>query len=570
MVLRIDVNTAKDILTSMTHPTTLAAAPAQTWRLSIPTWDQLLFILALALAGGLVAIAPTIPHDFWWHLRAGQIIANEGIPTTNRFAWTLPADQPFTYAAWLAEWLMYQLARLGWPSAPVLLRNLLGLLAFVLVGLNAQRRSGSWRLAALAVLCAATLAADNFSTRPQNFSWPLFAFFALLLHVANAGRLRMRALLALPPHMALWVNLHGAFVLGLLVFALVCVGETLRHLLKRPGALSRRHLALLAVVALATAAAALLNPLGFGIVRYVAGIATDPASQTLVSEWQPPTIRNLPGLVFFLSLLALPLAWLFSRQRPSLTDGLLAGVFAILAARSQREVAWYGMLAAPLLAQCLAGIVRSARQPNHGIGTARGRRSGRQSAARKRSDHLPTPVVAAPSATNIRSQSGLAPLRVLLALGLLIALVAVQPPFSLRLPFAGRRPDSYAAVPGAPRLFAHDTPVAAVEYLRQHPSDGHLFNEMGYGSYLIWAIDETTPVFVDPRVELYSLPFWQDYLAISGARTLNELLISKYSIECVLASERTQPRLISALAVDSAHWALEYRDAESVIYRRVR
>jgi hypothetical protein len=160
--------------------------------------------------------------------------------------------------------------------------------------------------------------------------------------------------------------------------------------------------------------------------------------------------------------------------------------------------------------------------------------------------------------------------RNLIGLAQLIVLVAVQPPFSLRLPITGRGPDSYADVPGAPRLSAYDTPVAAVEYLRQHPSDGRLFNEMGYGSYLIWALGDEMPVFADPRVELYSLSFWQDYLVISSARTVNALLIDKYQVARVLASARTQPRLIAALAADTAHWALEYRDAESVIFRRMR
>ncbi len=76
-------------------------------------------------------------------------------------------------------------------------------------------------------------------------------------------------------------------------------------------------------------------------------------------------------------------------------------------------------------------------------------------------------------------------------------------------------------------------------------------------------------MFADPCIELYRLAFWQDYLAISGARTINALLIDKYQVERVLVSARTQPRLIAALAADPAHWGLEYRDAESVIYRRV-
>jgi len=403
-------------------------------------------------------------------------------------------------------------------------------------------------------------------TTPRNLSWPLFALFGLLLHAFAAGRLRTRALLVLPLLMALWVYLHGAFVFGLALVGLVGIGEVLRSLLRRPGALPRQQLALLVAVAAASVAAVLLNPLGPSTVRYVFGVATDPAVQALVSEWQPPTMRNLPGLLFFLSLLALPLAWCFSQPRPTLTDGLLAGVFAILAARSQRDVVWYGMLAAPLLAQCLAGIVRSPQQPDPG--TARTRRKERRSAARKHSAHSPTARAVA-SPVTIRSQPGAAPLRVLLAIGLLLGLIAVQPPFSLRLPLAGRRADSYADVPGAPRLFAYDTPVAAVDYLRQHLQMGRLFNEMGYGSYLIWAVGDALPVFADPRVELYPLALWQDYLAISSARTVNELLIDKYQVARVLASERTQPRLIAALAADTAHWTLEYRDAESVIYRRV-
>jgi hypothetical protein len=553
----------------MSHPARVSLSGAKATSqlaprvLTLPSWDQILVLLALSFAGGLVALTPTIPHDFWWHLKTGQIVAEQGIPTTNRFAWTLPADQPYTYAAWLAEWLMYQLYRLGGPAFPVLVRNLLGLAAFGLVGLEARRRSGSWRLAALAVMFATVLAADNFSTRPQNFSWPLFALFALLLSAYASGRLRPRALLALPALMALWVNLHGAFVLGLALTALVCAGETLRHILRRPGALDRRRLVALGSVAAATAVAALLNPLGLGIVRYVAGVAGDPAVQSLATEWQPPTPQTIPGLVFFASLLALPLAWLLSRRRPTLTDALLAGVFAILAARSQRDVIWYGMLTAPLLAQCLAAplanrVARASSSvpaqkvdgPRRGRATIRGGK----------------PNTAATSALPAPRRDGI--VRAALALLLLAGLVAVQPPFSVRVPIEGRRPEDYAAVPNAPRLFSYDTPVAATEYLRAHPGSGRLFNYMGYGSYLIWAFGDTTSVFADPRIELYPLAFWHDYLAISGARTVNPLLIDKYQVDRVLLSQLKQPQLAAAMAADSEHWALEYRDAAAAIYRR--
>src|SRR5262249_23741217 len=152
-----------------------------------------------------------------------------------------------------------------------------------------------------------------------------------LLTAYAATRVSARALLALPLLMALWVNLHGTFVLGLVIVALVCAGEMLRHLLQRPGALDRRHVGALVAGAAASGAAALLNPLGPGIAHYVATVVSDPAVRSLVAEWQPPSLRTYSGVCFFATLAALPLVWLLSRRRPTLTDGLLLGVLAALA-----------------------------------------------------------------------------------------------------------------------------------------------------------------------------------------------------------------------------------------------
>ena len=67
-------------------------------------------------------------------------------------------------------------------------------------------------------------------------------------------------------------------------------------------------------------------------------------------------------------------------------------------------------------------------------------------------------------------------------------------------------------VPGAPASYSRDTPVRAVDYLRQHPLPGPIFNESGIGSYLIWAVGERLPVFIDPRVELFPPALWHDYM----------------------------------------------------------
>jgi hypothetical protein len=490
--------------------------------------EQLWAILALALIGGFIALVPTLPHDFWWHLKAGQLVAEQGIPATNRFAWTLPADHPYIYATWLGEWLFYALYQLGGLQAPVLARNLLGLAGFALVAAEARRRSGSWRLAALATVLAGAMTINNLTTRTQNWAWVPFGIYILALGAYSAGQLRPRALLALPLIMAFWVNVHGSFVLGLALIAVVAAGETLRRLLKQPYAPSWERLRRLYLAAAGALGTTLLNPLGPGIFGYVIKLLTDPPSQGLVNEWQPPTTRGIAGFVFFASILALLAAFALARRRPSLTDLLLACGFLWLAWGGQRYVVWYGMVAMPLLAQSLAAP-----------------RSPLARAARPRRLVLPSTLI---------------------ALALAGLLVALQPPFKAGLALPQPYKALFANVPGAPELYSADTPVAATNYLREHPSAGRLFNEMGYGSYLDWALYPVAQVFVDPRVELYPLALWQDYLDISEARDYNRLL-DKHQVERVLLDRIRQPRLAAALASD-AGWVREYGDARAEVYRR--
>jgi hypothetical protein len=505
-----------------------APARAAQRALPLPGIDQLWALLALTLIGAFIALVPTPPHDFWWHLKAGQLVATQGIPTTNMFAWSLPADAPYTYATWLGEWLFYALYSVGGLQTAILARNLLGLAGFALVAAEARRRSGSWRLAALAALLAAAMTINNLPARTQNWSWVPFGLFALIVGAYTSGRARPRVLLVLPLLMAFWVNAHGAFVLGLALLGIATAGETLRAILRQPGAPGWARLRWLYLALAATLAATLINPLGLGIFSYVLKLLTDPPSQGLVNEWQPPTTRGLAGFFFFASILALLAAFALARRRPALTDVLLACAFLWLAWTGQRYVVWYGMLAMPMLAESLASL-RATR--------------ARASAPRMQ---IPSTII---------------------ALVLLGMLVAVQPPFKPSLALPREYKALFADVPGAPELFSADTPVGAAAYLRANPIEGRLFNEMGYGSYLDWALYPDAQVFVDPRVELYPLTTWQDYLAIRDARDYNALLIDKYDVRRVLLDKPLQPRLAAALAADP-RWEREYADARAEIYRR--
>ncbi len=492
-------------------------------RLRLST-DQLWVLIVLAGFGFYTALAPLPPNDFWWHLKVGEIIYTTGrIPATNLFGWTLPADYPFVYGAWLAEYLFYVLYRWGGLALLAATRTLLALLAFWLVGYEARRRSGSWRLAALAVALAYAMTLNNLPIRTQNWSWlPFMGLFILLSRYA-AGELRGPWLLFCPALVAFWANVHGAFVLGPIMAGIFVAGEALRMWLRQPGARSWRQIGWLAVIGGLVLLASLVNPQGIGLWEYVRNMMTDPPSQGLVVEWQSPAPVGIPNTVFFLSILALSFTLAYSRYRPTPTETLLLAAFLWLAWSGQRYIIWFGMIAMPVLAQGLRGL----------------------------QVHPPA----------MRAQRNW--LNSALAALLFIPVLLAQPWFVAALPLPATYLESVIFSPEHTPL-STGTPVAAVEYLRAYPG-GKLFNEMGYGSYLIWALPEQ-PVFIDARVELYPYELWLDYIRIGqGVRSL--ALLEQYGVERVLLDVAAQAELLRLLE-RAPDWRCEYADKHTQLWQR--
>ncbi len=581
----------------------------------LPSVEALWPAVVLAGVGFLVSLIPLPPNDFWWHLKIGEIIyTTRTIPNTNMFAWTLPADAPFAYGAWLGELLLYLLYRAGGLPLVIFARNLLLLLAFGLVGQVARERSGSWRLTAPALALAGGMSLNNLIVRPQIWAFPLFALYLWLLtrytadsqarsaaeyrppgsevacsevrsaaeyrpagsqvrseaeyrpagsQVRSAAEYRPGWLFLLPPLMAFWVNVHGSFVLGLVLVGIFAAGEALRTVLfvvrygaerstvysqvrseaeHRPACsevrskaeyrpaeyrpLPWRQVGLLFGVGALTALATLANPRGVGIAAYVVDLLTDRPSQALVVEWQSPTPSGVANVVFYLSILALLLTLAFSRRRRTPTDLLLMVGFLWLAWSGMRYVVWYGMAVMPILAQEWAAL---------------------------------WPRLAATPARRH-------PVNLILLLLLAVPVLLAQPWWVERLPL----PETYwkqvwRGSPVGP-LVGRETPVAAVEYLRAHPG-GRLFNEMGYGSYLIWALPQQG-VFVDPRVELYPYDQWLDYIRIGRGVRYNELL-EQYGADRLMVDRELQAELVRALE-DDPRWEREYADEQTEIWRRVR
>lgn len=515
---------------SISRPT-LSTRPAGPAARRALTLDHVWLAAALLLIALRPLMTPIPPNDFWWHLATGRIIAATGsIPIADSFSFTR-AGAPFYNQGWLAQLIMYWLDQLGGIPLIIAAQALVITLAYGLLLRLCVRRSGRLRLSvALLLLTTLPLSFTNWVVRPQSYALPIFAAFLVILTEYRLGM--SRRLWLLPPLMALWVNIHGTFVLGIALIAITVVGEVLGSFRRtaidhRPPttdlspitALGRRSSVVgLFVWGALTAAAMLLNPRGLGVLGYVGNLLGSNAVTTLVTEWAPPTIRDLDGKIFFGFLIGCVAVLIYARRRPELTDMLLFGAFFWLALGANRNVVWFGFVATPLL------IVQAATL---------------QPAPRARASFAGSPVL-----------NG----ALIGALGLLVVLA---------LPWIKPRLD---LPPSVGALILDETPVQAVAFMRAQPErPKHLFHTEAYGSYLIWAAPEQ-PVFVDTRIELYPYEQWRDYINLGQAINI-AALIQKYGLDGMLLSTKYQQPLIDALRADRT-WTERYHDQQTVYFAR--
>src|SRR4030043_380756 len=398
---------------------------------------DILWVLVI-LSGFLffTSLVPLPPNDFWWHLKIGEdIFIKHGIPATNLYAWTLPVDQPFYYAAWLAELLFYILYRLGDLALITSIRTLLIGITMWFVAVEAHRRSGSWRIAALVVALLSLMITNNLIVRTQMWSWLPFIVSYIVLKRYTEGTLSWHWLFLCPASMILWVNVHGSFILGLILPGAFFLGESIRTLTKQDKSLNWRQIGWIGCIGILSGLAVLINPHFTDIISYTIKLLTDPASQQLIEEWQSPTPQGLANIFFFVSIIIFIIILAFSKYRLTVTEILLYVGFLWLAWSGQRYVIWYGIISTPILAKLIKDL-----------------------------------PIKTPTFVPVKNWINLA-----LVILIFIPTIVVQPWLVERVPL----PDTYwqQVLRGSPagEVISVNTPVAGADYLKSHPG-GHLFN----------------------------------------------------------------------------------------------
>jgi len=479
-------------------------------------WRVVPFLIVIWIS----SLAPLPALDFWWHLKAGEIIWESGsIPVTDIFSYTA-AGKTYLLQNWLGEVVLYRIYRSGGAALVIFFNTVLLVGTLLPVYVLCLRRADGVRTGVLATCLAAIPLACQGNIRPQVFSFLLFSWFYFIL---AEYRDRDRNLLyLLPLMMALWVNLHGAFILGALLILLFLALDLISPLSEKGPHLRGKRRATLLVVLVMTTGATFLNPQLAKIYTYVADVASDPVSRRFVVEWRPPQVDNLgDALRFFAPFLLGLLVLIRAKIRPHLHETALFLVFALFAFTARRNAAWFALLAAPIVA-----------------------------------GHLRVSLLFQFGEIRTRAHSLL---NVVLAALLLVLTV-------LGLPWFHRSSGKDRDLP----LMEARLPVHAADFILNRRIDGRIFHPQHYGDYLIWRLHPGNGTFLDGRVHLFPMEVAEDYFAILQANPGWEEIAAKYGIQYLLLdrNEADGKKLLNSV-LGSRHWQRLYEDNRSVLFERV-
>jgi hypothetical protein len=432
-------------------------------------WATLAVLLPVvaALAATLSAV------DLAYHLRAGeQILGGGGTPRVDTFTFTASGrdwvDQQWGAQAILAA--TYRVA--GWTGLVVLRAALVGVL-FGLLFLACRLRGAGVRSAAWLSLAAFIVAAPALALRPQLIGMVLLVVTLVLVACRRA---HPRLFYLVPLVVMVWANVHGSFFLGPVVVGLAWLEDL------HDGAPSASRTLVVAVVAVL---AALINPFGPAVWAYAIGLSTNAAVTARISEWQPTTLRTVPGILFFGSAFAvvvltarrgLPTGW------PTLA---WLAVFFVIGAYAVRGVAWWPLGAAFVLGGVVTGLQPASERPTSAIGR-----------------RINAAIVAA----------------------IVVIGVALLPTW--------RPVDSVLGVPAG---VLSDAPAGITAALRSTAGPGdRLFNPQPWGSWFEFALPDV-PVAIDSRVELFPTATWDEYEAIASGRDGWQAVLERWGSTLVVA-----------------------------------
>ena len=473
-------------------------------------WER----LACALVYVAVFVYASFPYsdfDWGWHYRYGEYFFTHGqVLRHDLYSWTMPGYEWVNHS-WLFDPLLY----LIYTRFSFIGLSIAGALATVLTFHLCVRRAhlAYWQMAR----------GGRVLRRADQRHHPAGA--------ADAGR---RAPVARPPGricssgseegqnwprwvlpvlFCLWANLHGSFLLGLVVFGVYVAWELV--LAQARGSALHRRWFMFAGSFIASIAATLVNPFTYGVYVEARRHFGNP-HLTYVVEWMPPDFSQVTGLLFLAYTLVVAYGF-FARKKLADVPALLvaAGTF-YMAVSSRRHVAVFVVLTLPIVALVIK---------------------------------------------DVRFRVGQ-----VVRVGAVVAVIMALFGFTMW----ERRGDYYNLLHPSMHtycLYGPHCSEGVTEYLLQHPPGGRGFNFYDWGGHLIGR-GVRAKLYIDGRMHLWERSDFQpmaDYRAIYALNDLDAFRAQKFDWILVPRNSDFVKNLVAAVSPstgvrESDQWIVKYQD----------
>ena len=383
-------------------------------------------------------------------------------------------------------------------------------------------------LRAFVLVLAATASGVYWAARPYLITFLLAAIFVWILEEYRwrSNQAYEKKIWLLPLMMILWVNSHGGYIVGFLIWGVYLSSELISKawstwVMHKIKFTPRNFATPLAWVGIIMLLAVMINPYGPKMLLYPFKTINIGVLRDFIQEWQSPQFHEIAVQPFVWMLLLTFGAVGISRKRLAFIDFSLVALFAYMGLLAGRNIALFSLVAPMVLTRHAAPTLEALTKMTglQVISTSRPKK----------------------------------PLRVL-NYGIFVALViAVLLKVSLIYPVSANE--------SAFRLYL---PVDAVAYIREEKPDGYLFNSYNWGGYLLWSLPEYQ-VFVDGRTDLYNDEIIGEWLKVVQVQNDWEDILSEYKVRMILIENDSS--LDKALR-EQIGWVAIYRDKLAVIFEK--
>jgi hypothetical protein len=456
--------------------------------------------------------------DFWWHLRIGRWMLDNGrLPSTDIFTFTVPSHV-WTDHEYLTEILMWLVYRSIGVIGLSLAFGLLTWAAFWIM--YRQVRREPWVIVGIGLAIGAVAGSPIWGPRAQMITFFLSCLELYWLQAYLAGR--SRTLQLFPLVMVLWANLHGGWVIGFVWLGVALVAELLAWVWDRENPAHKKHARFLAIITVFSLVAVAATPHGFSLYPYPFQTEGSVAQQRLIVEWFSPDfhqvyLRPFEAMVFLVIIG-------FALRRPPLYEFLLTLVALGLALQSVRNVVLFVAVATPVMIKCYSAYWKEL------------------SAARDWKFDLP-------------------PRRIFAVVTVIVVLV-------IALATSVRIADSISTSRQR-SLDASSYPIGAADWLAAHPEVGtRMYNQYGWGGYLAYRFypDPNRRVFIFGEAALMGDPLLNQYEDVQTLRSDWKQVLDRYKVDYIVYNKGEA--LANVLATQP-EWKLVYQDSVAVIYVRI-